>query len=528
MLTSTRMGYYAPLSWLSYAVDHALWGLNPAGYHLTGLALHALNAVLFYELSSLLLGLVFPKEDPRSLATGAVFAALAFAAHPLRVESVAWASERRDVLSGAFFLLTILLYVKAAGRGDKRERFRLRAWSVAAFACAALSKATVVPLPAALLALDVYPLRRLAAGERTAETRARLVEKWPYVLIAAAAAVLAIRAQLVSGHLTAVAEHGAAGRLAQAAYGAGFYVWKTLLPTGLCALYPLDARGVPGLSMLAGAAAAAAVAGACAALGVPRRAQAALWGYYLAMVSPVLGLLQNGPQLVALRYSYLPCLGWALLTGAAAVSALQHRTKQPIRSAAALGALSLWLASNAWAAQAQIALWRDDRSLWENVVSRYPLSAYANMNLAEGLLQEGRPKEAEAYARIAARLAPNDRAAIITLAKALSEEDRLPEAREALERGLRAEPDWGDGQALLGVVLSRQGRDESAASLQRAAALLPSSAEAQGNAGASLALRGRFAEAIPYFEKAANLDPSNPSYAGQLERARRDLSRGGR
>ena len=527
MLTTTHMASYAPLAWLSYGLDYSIWRMNPVGYHLTNLLLHALNAVLFYRLAALLLRSIFPNGEPRAIGVGAAFAALAFAVHPLRVESVAWASERRDVLSGAFYLSTILLYAMAAARRDARERFRLMAVSIACFACAALSKASVVPLPAALLALDYYPLNRIGAAARPLENRRRLVEKLPYVLIAAAAAVMAVRAQLASGNLTAVAGHGASSRLAQALYGAGFYVWKTIIPTGLYALYPLpEHRGLLALPALIGAAVILAVAFSCGAAGVGRKAQTSLWGYYLALFLPVSGLMHNGPQLVALRYSYLPCLGWALLAGCAAVSAMQYRAKNIVRGSAILGILSLWIAANAWAAQTQIALWRSDRTLWESVVSRYPLSAYANMGLADGLLQERRPREAEPYARIAARLEPDNRTAILALAKTLSEENRLREAQEALEGKLQADSDWGEGQELLGVILGREGRDsEALPRLQRAAALLPSSAEAQSNAGSMLALHGRYAEALPYFENAARIDPSNPSYAGRLEHVRRDLEK---
>ena len=524
MFTTTRLGNYTPLAWLSYAIDYSIWGLEPAGYHLTNLLLHSLNAVLFYRLAKLLLRGVFPGAGPRAIEAGALVASLAFSAHPLRVESVAWASERRDVLAGAFYLSALLFYVRAALRRDERKSFRLRALSVSCFAGAALSKATVVPLPAALLALDLYPLKRIGAGERADELRARLIEKIPYVLIAAAAAFVAVRAQLAHGDLAAVAEHGLSSRLAQAAYGAGFYVRRTLLPAGLYALYPLMRQGDLARPALESLALLAALVFACDALGVGRKAQVALWGYYIALLLPVSGLLQNGPQLVALRYSYLSCLGWALLAGAAAVRAVQDREKSRLRAATVLCALVLWLATDAWAVRRQIALWRDDEVLWSRVLSRYPLSPDANMNMAEALLRENEPVAAEFYARVAAWIAPDVRATTLTLAETLSAQGRLAEARAGLERSLRRDPDWGEAQALLGVVLAREGRNgEALPRLQRAAALLPSSAEAQGNAGSALALRGRYAEALPYFEKAARIDPSDPSYAGRLEQARRDL-----
>ncbi len=522
MLTTTHMANNTPLAWLSYGLDYALWGLNPAGYHLTNLLLHALNAALLYRLAALLLRRVFPAEAPRAVELGAAAAALAFALSPLRAESVAWASERRDVLAGAFYLATVLFYAKSALAREPRERRRGYAVSLAFFAGAALCKATVVPLPLALLALDVYPLRRLGAGERPREVRARLVEKLPYLALSAASAAMAVRAQLASGNLVSVADHAPANRLAQAVYGLGFYVRKTALPTGLHALYPLGRPTLLSAPTFISAATIALAALACAAAGVSRRAPAARWGYYAVRRLPVLGLLQNGGQLVALRYSYLSCLGWAVLAGAAAVAALRVRAKNPARGAALLGTLALWLAANAWALQGQLALWHDDRALWGDVLARYPLSADANVNFADALLQRKDLAEAERYARLGLALDPANVSAHFTLAKTLLAEGRPGEARDALERGLKFVPVWGDGDALLGVVLNTEGRvDEALPHLRRAAALLPGSAEVQGNAGAVLALHGRFAEALPYFQQAARLDPA---YAGQLDRVRRDLA----
>ncbi len=522
MLTTTRLANSTPLAWLSYAFDYAIWGLNPVGYHLTNLLLHALNAVLLQRLAARLLGRIFPDAEPFELALGALVAALTFALSPLRAESVAWASERRDVLAGMFFLSSLLLYVKFTLGQSFRARRRDYILSLALYIGAALSKATVVALPLALLALDIYPLRRLAATETPNERRARVIEKLPYLALAALAALLALHAQLASGNLVALAAHSPSARLAQALFGLGFYVRKTVFPDGLHALYPLGHPRLLSAPTLTGLATLAAAVGLCAAAGVTRRAQAALWIYYLALLLPVLGLAQNGPQLVALRYSYLSCLGWAVLAGAAATAAARARRKHPARGAAALAALVVWLASGAWILQRQIALWHDDFSLWGDVVARYPLSADANANFAAALLRGKDFPGAENRARLALGLDPTSTSAHFTLAKALLAENRPTDARDTLEQGLKSDPAWADGEALLGVALSAEGRaDDALPHLQRAAALLPDSAPAQANAGAVLAQQRRYAQALPYFEQAARLDPA---YAGQLEHLRRDLA----
>src|SRR6184192_1113707 len=177
------MAHYIPLTWMTLGMDYLLWGMNPVGYHLTSLLLHTTSAVVFFFLARRLLTLALPRASGRghALTVSAGFAALVFAIHPLRVESVAWVTERRDVLSGLFYLVTILLYLRACERGE-----RGRGWywlSVAVFVCALLSKSMVVNLPIVLLILDVYPLRRLGGfvGWWSDPARRIYVEKIPFV-----------------------------------------------------------------------------------------------------------------------------------------------------------------------------------------------------------------------------------------------------------------------------------------------------------------------------------------------------------
>src|SRR2546430_3146610 len=161
---TTHLGHYIPLTWMTLGMDYLLWGMNPVGYHLTSLLLHATSAVVVFFLARRFLTLALPRASGRghALTVSAGFAALVFAIHPLRVESVAWATERRDVLSGLFYLLTLLTYLRACERGARGRRSY---WlSVALFGCALLSKSMAVSLPVVLLILEVYPLRRLGGS----------------------------------------------------------------------------------------------------------------------------------------------------------------------------------------------------------------------------------------------------------------------------------------------------------------------------------------------------------------------------
>src|SRR2546426_6408874 len=199
---TTHLGHYIPLTWMTLGLDYLLWGMNPFGYHLTSLLLHAANAVVFFFVVHRILPLALPSRSERghALAVAAGFAALVFAIHPLRVESVAWVTERRDVLSGLFYLVTILLYLRAC---EGEERGRRWYWlAVATFVLALLSKSMVVNLPIVLLILDVYPLRRLGGAISWWSEPARriYIEKIPFVLLAAGASAIAVMAQ--SSHNT--------------------------------------------------------------------------------------------------------------------------------------------------------------------------------------------------------------------------------------------------------------------------------------------------------------------------------------
>ena len=227
MWTTFHMGHWLPLTWMSFGLDYLVWGLEPLGYHLTSLVLHATSAAVFYLVARRILGLALPDPNDRGQAgldLSAGFAALLFALHPLRAESVAWATERRDVLLGLFYLLTILAYLRACERGE-----RGRGWywgAVGLFACALLSKSMAVSLPAVLLILDVYPLRRLGGrmGWWSEPARRVYLEKIPFVLLGGGASAIAIIALFQIHNTESLADLTVLGRLAISAYGLCFYL----------------------------------------------------------------------------------------------------------------------------------------------------------------------------------------------------------------------------------------------------------------------------------------------------------------
>src|SRR3989449_7161005 len=290
--------------------------MNPLGYHPTNLLLHAANAVGFFFIARRLLALALPgpSEHDHALAVSAGFAALVFAIHPLRVESVAWVTERRDVLSGLFYLFAILLYLRAC---EGRARGRGWYWlSVAAFVGALLSKSMVVNLPIVLLILDVYPLRRLggAVGWWSAPARRVYVEKIPFVLLAAVASAVALMAQLSHDTMVSVVQLSGLGRLAVSGYGLRFYLWKTGAPANLSPPYQLPPTVNPWAPpFLVSYGVVLAITAIVLALRRRVPGLPAAWVAYIVVLLPVLGIFQSGPQIAADRYTYLAGLGWAIL-----------------------------------------------------------------------------------------------------------------------------------------------------------------------------------------------------------------------
>ena len=320
---SVQDAHWIPLTWLTLSLDYVVWGMNPAGYHLTSLLIHSVNALLCYALAYRLLELGFgATARPRDLRLAAAVAALFFALHPLRVESVAWITERRDVLMGLFAFSTVLAWLEACRSGASDRPARRWYWTaMGCFAAALLSKVMVVGLPIVLVVLDVYPLRRMRAGaprRYPRVVRLALAEKAPFLLLSAAAVAVTLVIAAQRTHATPLSVLGLLPRLAVSAYGLAFYLWKTLVPWPLSPLYTLFHPVVPWSAAYVGP--ALVVVGITALTVATRRswpAGLAVWISYIALLLPMLGLLHNGAQIAADRFTYAASVGPAILVGAA-------------------------------------------------------------------------------------------------------------------------------------------------------------------------------------------------------------------
>lgn len=495
MFSTFYLGPYQPLTWLSFAADHALWGLKSYGYHLSNLLWHAANAVLFYFVSRELLAK--SGAATKSISAWAAWAALAFSIHPLRVESVAWITERRDVLSGFFYLSSVLLYIRG-------HRF----WSLGMFVLGLGSKATALGFPLVLTVLDAYPLRRLPPDPRAwlgLQFRTIWREKIPFWLAAVTAAAVAWRGQESAKALELYASGiGFSERLAQAAYGLLFYLRKTLLPWDLLPLYerPLPLSPFSG-PFLASAAGVFLIIGTLIRLRRRWPAAAAAGICYGALLAPVLGLVPFGRQLVADRYSYLSCLVWPVL----AAGFLHKAGTHGLIACALLAALG----SLTWR---QTGHWKDEASLWSHAVSVQPRSSLFHGKLGTALLSSGKTDEGVGHMQEALILDPGNESAHYNLGVHKAGLGRFPEAlehfRKAAEirpgflaartnmaillaktgsRGeamshyreiIRFNPNYGPARVRLGELLARDGDKEAAtAELREALRIFPGDAEAR-------------------------------------------------
>jgi protein O-mannosyl-transferase len=512
MVTSAWSGHWTPLTWLTLSLDWTLWGMNPAGYHLTNLLLHAANGAVLFVVATRLLARALPDGSTTGIRSGAAVAALVFAIHPLRAESVVWVTERRDVLSGLFYLLTVLTYLRAAD-AEPAGRRRWLTLSATAFVLAMLSKAIVMTLPLVLLVLDVYPLRRLPSRwqEVTASrVRPLLLEKIPYAVVALAGALAAVS---LATEFKTSAEYPLWARPGVFGYDLIFYLWKTAAPYGLSPLYELpdrwdaaDPRLVVGVLL--------PVVLTIMLIVWRRRWPAALavWSAYVVTLAPVSGLtVHTGPQIAADRYTYLAGLGIALLAGGGI--ALVGRADwlgpalQRVVAASTVAALA-GLAVLAWH---QSEVWRDSLSLWERAVAVDPSCARCQRGLGAARYAAGDAPAAVGPLRRAVALRPGNPEFHADLGVALLWLDRAGEALSHLERATRAFPDNPNLQASLGAALVRTGRfEEGQRQLEAVLRRRPDHIEALTAMGFALAESGRGTDALGYFERAVARSPRTP------------------
>ena len=517
MFTTTHEGHWIPLTWITLGLNYALGGMDPWGYHAVSLAFHASCAVLFYFVARRLIGAALPAAGSAAVAWGAAFASVLFAVHPLRVESVVWITERRDVQSMFFYLLAALGYLRAVEEGrDGRLSSLWRGLSVAAFVCAVMSKSSTIMLPAALFLIDVYPLRRVGLGWRRL-----IVEKIPYLIVAAADVIVALIAVRSAAKLTGLGTHGLAGRIAIVLYSFFYYPWKLVWPVELSPMYEMPQRIDP-LEPRFLVAALVVVLVTAVLVALRRRWPAGLcaWVYSALMILPLSGVVHAGFQLVQDRWSYLSGMGFVLLAGGGLTWLLDARARgrlSAITSRSVMAgavAMVVFLAAGSWD---QSKVWHDSETLWRWGANMDPECTVCWNNLGTALVGLKRYAEAEnAYRRIT-KLRPMSAPLANNLATAIAGQGRPAEAEEMLRLALRLDPDLTGAQLNLGLHEAQAGHfDEALAHLRKAYARdrkFPGAAKELERvlvlAAAHELEDGRPEEAIALYREAVSVQPGD-------------------
>jgi protein O-mannosyl-transferase len=483
MFSNVTMGHWIPLTWLTFGLDFVLWGMNPFGYHLTSLVVFAANAPTLYFVTRRLLRSA-SSFDEGTLTVSAVAATLFFALHPLRAESVAWATERRDVLSGLFFLLTVLLYLKAHDRIGAQRRWLLAA-SVGLYVLALVSKASVMVLPAALVVLDVYPLRRLGGRWRDwvgPAARAVWLEKIPFVVLGAAGAAVTYYAQNANSFITPLERYPLAARPAMVFYSLWFYLEKTLMPRGLSPLYELPAHvSLLDRQFLIPALAVTALTTTLVLLRRRWPAGLAVWIYYAIALGPVIGIVHSGHQLTNDRYSYLPGIGLAVVLGGAVGAVIRAGVAgvlRPLLVKVVLGLAVVWLGGLAYLSTQQAQVWRDTENLWRYAIEVDPDCAICHGNLGVYLAHQNHYQLAKAEFDRVLALRPDTKKAHLQLGYLYATRGDFPRAVDHFEQYVARYPNDVEGLNNLGAALVNARRTQEAlAHLQRGLRIQPSHAQ---------------------------------------------------
>jgi tetratricopeptide (TPR) repeat protein len=437
-MTTFHAGNWHPLTWYSHALDITLFGLNPSGHHAVSLLLHLANALL-------LLRLVLLAGGRRNVA---LVTALLFAIHPLRVESVAWVSERKDLLCAFFGLASLLVF---------RRYLRTRAaapyvGSLGLYLFGLASKPMLVTLPLAMLLMDWWPYGRLRGQARGRLTRP-LLEKVPFLLLAALSSVITLIAQTRGGWVRSLDGYTLAVRLQNAAAAYAAYLEKTFWPLGLAMPYTHAQGNLPPIEVAAGAFLVLALT--LAAVGLGRKAPSITvgWLWFAGMLVPVIGLVQVADQSMADRYTYLPAIGLAWGLTETVLRAFPPRRT----GAAALGILVLLLGIMTWR---QTGVWRDDVTLFSHAVRVTRENWLAHQNLGSAFLRAGQYRQAEeifnrmiAAGQVRAEILNN--LGVASLA-------RLPEAVARFENALRIDSTFSLAYRNLGETYQRMGDQERA------------------------------------------------------------------
>jgi Tfp pilus assembly protein PilF len=498
-------GFWHPLTWLSHLLDFEIYQYHAGGHHWTNVLIHLASTILLFIFLSAMTGLPW---------TSALTAAL-FAVHPLHVESVAWISERKDVLSGFFWILAVGLYFVYARKPSVPRYLSV----FAAFSLGMLSKPMVVTLPIVLLLLDVWPLQRIE-NAKTCFDRflslkgstwnlrlSRLIaEKVPFLMLSVASGILAIVAQRYNGALASLDSYPLEYRLANASVACIAYLGKTIYPLDLAVFYPHP--GMQPIWKVAGSILILVVA----TIWVIRKVRSAPylavgWFWYLISLLPVLGIIQVGSHSMADRYTYIPLIGiFIMIAMGIQDAASRGRVLQlgiaAIGCAIVMGSMTL--------SSVQLTYWTDYRTLFEHANQVTERNHIANNNLGVVAHREGRIGDAVNYLRQAVDIKPDYLDAWLNLGRCYVALDKYPDAVASFRKSIEIDPLTPTNRFLLGFALMNAGEtEESARELQWVVERQPDEYEARFYLGMVRLQQGRNEDAEEHFKEVLRINPNH-------------------
>jgi tetratricopeptide (TPR) repeat protein len=514
--TTGHASNYHPLTWLSHMADYQIFHDQPAGHHLTSVLWHAVNAALVF-----LAVFALTRAPARSLAVGALFAL-----HPLRVESVAWISERKDLLSGFFFLLAVIQYRNFAKSTSEQEsagiaqkdgmRFGSTPYflSLLFFTLGLLSKPMLVTAPLILLLLDFWPLNRWS--REPAVIHRLIVEKLPFFALSSISSIVTFNVQKQGGAVSSLNSLSIAERISNALVSYVRYLGKTFWPADMTVLYPHPGHW-PAWQLIASILILLFIFGLCFVFRNRLRWLLVGWLWFFIMLLPVIGLVQVGIQSMADRYTYLPSIGLIVIivwTVSECSRLLPQRTA--ILSFASLMAFT----TCSLLTRKQISYWHDSAALFRHASAVTSKNYLAYNNLGFYLSEKGDVEGAMENYQKALDINPQYEDALNNLGYALAGKKRNEEALGYYLRALRIRPEHVEVHNNLGNALSELGRiDEAIVHYRFVLGKDRHHANANNNLGIALAMKGNFDEAIEHFHEAIRTQPAYASAHSNLGNA---------
>lgn len=506
--TTFHAANWHPLTWLSHIFDVQVFGLNPGAHLAVNVFLHILNSLLVFALL---------KTMTRRLWRSAIVAAL-FALHPMHVESVAWAAERKDVLSAFFALLSLLAYIRYAKAAHPSWKQFLPV--TLSLTLALLAKPMFVTWPFVMLLLDYWPLNRLKWRPQNglrplARGLAPLIrEKISVLVLAAASVAITYIAQSRGGAVRRFADAPFLLRVSNALVSYARYIVSLLWPSGLGVYYPFSPEGIPPWQL---AASLALVAGVTIVVMRARENQGYLltgWAWFLGTLVPVIGLVQVGGQAMADRYSYIPSIGLFVMIVWGVGDLIQQR--QVLYRAAALGVV-VWLAILGSLAYVQVGFWRDSVTLFRHTLLVAPENLVAHYNLAHALGKQGNLNEAIVHFGEALTIKPDFFDALINMGVTLNDQRKFAEAATYLTRAVELQPQSSKAHLQLAISLAQNGRSgEALAHFYQAMEFSPNDPDVRINLGLMLTRLGKLPEAREQLGIALRLNPNSPEAHNNL------------